>query len=374
MVLIPFRRLLAAALFASAIAGASAAAEATHQLVIFDSAEISFAGEQVDPLAVDDHIVLRNGQVVQRTIDLPPLPDDFAHTRRIVASVRVDPMIGERPGRLRPGDPWTRMGSVSVVKPGADLLPKSVDPNTIEDDRDLSSPEDDEIELVRFITGFGGAGTFEQDLTALAPLLAGTQTIRVYISTWLKPGWRVSMTLRYIEDQAGPRRPAFAVPVFNDQSVEADDHTLRTTVSIPDGLATPRLRVLTTGHATDGTAGDEFTARTNVLRVDGKVVAMFRPWSEGGGTLRPLNPTSGRITIDGRQLWSSDLDRAGWHPGLVVEPRLILLPELTAGRHTIEYSVLEIRPEDEDGELGYWRVSAILVADEPWPEPQENGR
>jgi hypothetical protein len=99
---------------------------------------------------------------------------------------------------------------------------------------------------------------------------------------------------------------------------------------------------------------------------------MFRPWREVGGTLRPLNPTSGRVRIKGRQLWSSDLDRAGWHPGLVVEPIVIPLPELTPGEHTIEYSVLNIRPEDEAGELGYWRISAILVADEPWPEQKEN--
>ncbi len=371
---IPFVRIWMLVMSVLAVVSSSAVGAArpdVHGIVVFDQVEISFDADLVNPQAVDNHVVLRNGQVVQRTIDLPAQPKNLRNARRIIAHITVEPILNERNGKLRPGDPWTRMGSISLVKPGADLMPKSIDPNTIEDDSDLPSPEDDEIELVRFITGFGGAATYEQDLTTLAPLLADTQTIRLYLSTWLDPGWRVSLTLQYIGSEAGPRRPVFAQHLFNDQSVEAADTTLRTTVTVPHGLATPRIRILSTGHATDGADGDEFTARTNVLRIDGKAVAMFRPWTENGGDLRNVNPTSGRITIEGRSLWSSDLDRAGWHPGMVVQTHMIPVPELTPGEHTIELSVLDIRPEDENGELGYWRVSAILVADEPWPESSE---
>lgn len=349
---------------------ASAARVKDRTVTIFDSASITYDAALVDPLERDDHVVLRNGQVLQRTIALPVLPKDMADATRITAVIVVEPVMIKDGKKQRPGDPWTRMGSVSIVKPGAELMPRSIPPDEIKDDVKLPSPEDDEIELVRFITGFGGATTFTQDVTALAPLLAGRQTIRLYLSTWLNPAWKVTLTLNYDGDEQGPRRPTFAENLFNDQSVNSDENTLSATVTIPDGLARPRIRILSTGHATDGTDGDEFTARNNTLKVDGKTIAMFRPWSEAGATLRKLNPTSGRITVDDRQLWSSDLDRAGWHPGLVVEPIFIPARELTPGKHTVTISIADIRPKDESG-LGYWRVSAIVVADEPWPEQEE---
>lgn len=92
--------------------------------------------------------------------------------------------------------------------------------------------------------------------------------------------------------------------------------------------------------------------------------------------LRESNPTSGRRTIDGRELWSSDLDRTGWHPGQAVEPMMIPVPELTPGTHEIELTIRGIRPkppgaDPDDPETthhGYWAVSAMVVADEPWPK------
>jgi hypothetical protein len=141
---------------------------------------------------------------------------------------------------------------------------------------------------------------------------------------------------------------------------------VQTDVVVPAGLARPRLHILATGHATDGAGGDEFISRTHVLRIDGVEVARWRPWSEDGGGLREANPTSGRTDIDGRSLWASDLDRSGWHPGRLVEPLRIPVPELTTGAHRIELEILNIRPKDQSG-YGYWRISAIAVADEPWP-------
>jgi len=341
-------------------------------ITVFDQAEVHYDAEQLEPVERPDHVELRNGQVVQRTIKLPKLPEDLTHARRIVARVSVEPVATRREGKLRPGDPWTRMGSVSLVKPGGELRPVALpaeEADRLDEMGNRPGPEADEIELMRFITGFGGASTFTQDLTALAPLLSGEQTIRLYVSTYMDPGWTVSLTLTYRDAGVGARRPAFAEPLFNDQSIEADSNTVTATVRIPNGLATPRIRILSTGHATDGTDGDEFTARTNELVIDGETIVMFRPWREQGGTLREVNPMSGRIAIEGRMLWSSDLDRAGWHPGEVVEPGMIPVPELTPGTHTVRLTVHDIRPEDESG-LGYWRVSAIVVADEPWPEPE----
>lgn len=167
----------------------------------------------------------------------------------------------------------------------------------------------------------------------------------------------------------GYRRPIWAAPIFNSE-VTAEKRTIKASVDVPKGLSRPRLHLLTTGHATDGAGGDEFISRSHVLRIDGIEVARWRPWSERGGPLRQTNPTSGRMEIDGRPLWASDLDRSGWNPGLLVEPIQIPLPELTAGRHAIELEILNIRPKDQSG-YGYWRVSAIVVCDEPWPPGDE---
>ena len=224
---------------------------------------------------------------------------------------------------------------------------------------------------MRFVTPFGGPATFTADLTALAPLLSGSTSVRVWISTWKQPAWRVTLTLTYSLDGVGYRRPAWAKPVFNGE-ITAAKNVLRTAIIVPQGLSRPRLQILSTGHATDGAGGDEFISRTHVLRIDGAEVARWRPWREDGGPLRTINPTSGRMLIDRRTLWASDLDRSGWLPGLLVEPLHIPLAELTTGTHIIELEILNVRPKDQAG-YGYWRVSAIAVADEPWPNDEGPG-
>ena len=81
-----------------------------------------------------------------------------------------------------------------------------------------------------------------------------------------------------------------------------------------------------------------------------------------------MNPWAARNTTKGRKLWSSDSDRSGWHVGLVVELVLIPVPELGRGSHTIELQIKDIRPRKPNEEdHGYWAVSAVVVADEPWP-------
>ncbi len=81
-----------------------------------------------------------------------------------------------------------------------------------------------------------------------------------------------------------------------------------------------------------------------------------------------MKPWAGRNTTKGRELWSSDLDRSGWHPGLVVEPVVIPVPELGPGSHTIELQIKDIRPKKtDDDDHGYWVVSAVVAADDPRP-------
>jgi hypothetical protein len=336
------------------------AAGAGDRLIeVFDSEEIHWIEEQKLVTEPDGFVMRHALQTVERTIDLPPAPKNQRDAQRITAIVQVEPIYSTVDGRLRPNDLWTRLGNISIVVPADDGGPIK------------------ELELVRFITGYGAPGTFKQDVTALAPHLYGRQTIRGFISTYSdKPGWKLSVSLRYTDEGVGQRRPVFAERVFHHPHVTAEHPKLETRVEIPTGLDRPRLRIITTGHATQGTmAENEFISCTHILRIDGEEIARWRPWSEGGGPLRPLNPTAGWNRIDGRVLRSSDYDRTGWHPGLVVEPLMIPVPELTPGRHTIELTILDIKekePLSEDGKRhhGYWYVSMAVVADEPWPIPE----
>ncbi|MBT8484582.1 MAG: hypothetical protein HKO59_17080 [Phycisphaerales bacterium] len=329
----------------------AAADDAVFQ--IFDEAVIQWDKLRPERIAPDGFVLRHAGHRVSRTLDLPPAPVTTANARRIIATVRADPVYTIRDGRRFPNDPWTRLGTVTVE---------------VRDDEGLVR----EAEIMRFITPYGASAVFEQDVTALAPLLAGTVTINGAIASYSdEPGWRLSVELRYCEEGAGHRRPTFAFPVFTEPRLHAEMPRLLAEVTVPSGLDPPRLRVISTGHATDGEARHEFVSCPHVLRIDGVEVARWRPWSEFGGVLRAANPTGGRLVIGGREIRASDLDRSGWHPGLVVEPLLIPVPELTPGRHEIEIEVLGIRPKDPPDEKGkehhgYWSISVIAVADRAW--------
>jgi hypothetical protein len=364
------------------------AAEGDSVVAVFDEVAIAWDEELVDNTSRDQHAVFDEGHTVQRVVELPPLPRNQRDAKRIIATVIVEPvLIEEEPGKFRPADPWTRLGSVSVALPSKPASPnaeherKDQEKTRGSQGRSGDRPSDqastqpaasrpaslNEVEIMRFITSFGGPVTFKQDVTALAPLLSGKRTLRVTISTYKNPAWKVTLTLSYASEGVGYRRPVWAKPLFNESAVTADKSKLRATIEVPQGLARPRLWIISTGHATDGTGGDEFISRTHILRVDGQEVARWRPWAECGNQLRQANPMSGRMTIDNRELWSSDIDRSGWGPGTVIEPMRIPVAELTPGRHTVQLEIVGIRPKDESG-YGYWRTSAVAVADEPWPE------
>lgn len=323
------------------------------------------------------HRVFKSGQQIEATVDLPAAPGNQRDAKRILATLIIEPIVVNESSKLRPGDPWTRVGTLTALAPpasGAKALNaqkgRSDAPNperaAQNSDVPASSTEPVEIELMRVITSFGGSATYTQDLTALAPILSGKATLRLFIGTHMKPGWNITLTLTYTTEGAGYRRPIWAHQLFRQDRVTAQNNTIQVSLDVPPGLARPRLQILSTGHASDGAGGDEFITRTHILRIDGREVARWRPWTEEGGALRPGNPMSGRDVIDGRELWSSDLDRSGWSPGLAVQPLRFSAPELIPGHHTIELEIVDIRPKDAKG-FGYWRESAIAVADEPWP-------
>ncbi len=222
-----------------------------------------------------------------------------------------------------------------------------------------------DLEIVRFITPYGGRGVYEVDVTPLAPLLRGPRTLRASIDTWTSPAWRIDVALRY-EPVAACDNAAWAAPLylrdsFNRQAMPSGDSA---TVEVPPGLARVVLRYFSTGHCTDGTDADEFVSKANVISVDGTVVARLHPWRDDCRRFRDRNPYCTRWT-DGS--WSSDYSRSGWCPGDAVLPaELDLTDHLAPGRHTIRFVVEDMRPRDEKGNFGYWRISAQLVG---WSRP-----
>jgi hypothetical protein len=187
------------------------------------------------------------------------------------------------------------------------------------------------------------------------------------VDTWSSPGWQVDFSLAYEPDSTYDA-PAWVFPVYYADSVNRQEHEegVEIPVEIPPGLARVVLRYFTTGHCTDGRDEDEFISKANVISVDGVVVARFHPWRDDCRRFRDRNPYCARWT-DGT--WSSDYSRSGWCPGVEVLPvEFDLTDHLTAGPHRIRMQVENIRPEDAEGNFGYWRISAGLIG---WDRPPE---
>lgn len=326
------------------------AVERPTSVVVFDKAEVSYAGADApktdDATAPRGDLVLRDrGQTIERTVRLPPEPEP-QRAMGVKGIVVVEPITDPKQPP-RPGDPWTRVGSVGVMVPMGGGRPPM------------------QVELMRFVTGYGAPGRFEADLTPLLPMLWGERTFRLHVGTWKDPGWRVTFELRYEPGTAGIRRPSMVVPLIDAPFVTSSTGRMQATFTLLPGLDRPRLRILSTGHGSE--MGDEFRPRTHVVRVDGVEVARWRPWREDGARSRLASPWAERRMVDGREVWASDADRSGWIPGALVEPFIIPLDELAPGRHRVEIEVLDIRKSPEGAPPDHWRVSMAVVADQAWP-------
>jgi len=276
-----------------------------------------------------------NGRVARTTVALP----DSRGPQRITALVTLRPV----PKSDRDvADRYDRAGNVRLaLGDGADL------------------------EIVRFMTAYGGQTEYEVDVSYLAPLLRGRRDFRTYVDTWVSPAWRLDFSLRYTPADSFPA-PTWAAPLYYAENFNAEQNGGgdSVTVTIPPGLSRVVMKYVSTGHCTDGRDEDEFVSKANVIAVDGVVVARFHPWREDCRKFRELNPYCARWT-DGS--WSSDYARSGWCPSQDVAPlEFDLTDHLTPGKHTVRFAVEGMRPKDKDGNYGYWRLSACVVG---WAKP-----
>ena len=273
--------------------------------------------------------------MVVRTIDLP----EITEPTRITARLTIHPLPKDDVSVF---DPWDRAGDIR-----------------------LATADSTDIQIVKFITSYGGMTDYEVDVSQLAPLLQGECTIKASIDTWLNPAWEIDFTLRF-ETDTSLNPPTWAAPLFLDKSFDrarADSGGVAGTVIIPANIKRVKMYYLTSGHCTDGRDADEFVSKDNVLSVDSAVVYRYRPWRDDCRQFRDVNPYTRRWS-DG--WWSSDYSRSGWCPGDIVSPlELDLTDHLTPGAHSVRAMIENIRPKGKDNQFGYWRVSAYVVG---WTE------
>ncbi len=294
-----------------------------------------------DPIHFDTHDsrgdaresihVLDNGRIIQTTVDLP----ESSSPVRILAHVSINPVPKDEQSMH---DNWDRAGSVLLMTEGQ--------PN---------------LELVKFVTAYGGQTDWTVDVSHLAPVLRGTRQLAAFIDTWVSPAWRVDVSLEFTEDSTSAVYH-WVTPVFFEDSFDFGtyaDSGVVVGAAIPGNQQRVKLFYMVSGHCTDGRGADEFVKRDNVLLADGTVVYRYQPWRDDCRQFREINPYTRRWSTG---VWSSDYSRSGWCPGDVVDPLVLdLTDHFAEGNHDIGIRIESIRPEGEDGHKGFWRVSAYLV-------------
>jgi len=260
---------------------------------------------------------------------------DFDTKHKITAHVAIHPIPKDEVSVF---DGWDRAGNVRLVREG--------------------HPD---IEIVKFITAYGGFTEYDVDVTYLAPLLQGECGFKGFVDTWASPGWKMDFSLTFAPSDYS-ETPAWIESAIYEESFNDDymgDDGVTVEVDIPNGMKQVIMNYLSTGHCTDGRDADEFVSKDNVIYIDGREVHRFKPWRDDCLRFRAINPYCRRWS-DGT--WSSDYSRSGWCPGDKVDPvRIDLTPYLTSGKHTLRFAVESMRPRDEFGHIGYWRISGYLM-------------
>lgn len=302
---------------------------------IFNQAMIHFNQDSMSIYNTEDVKSFDNGREIQTRLKLPKINQ----TTKITGHLEIIPIPKDH---LSVHDSWDRAGNIR-----------------------LSIDEMANIELIKFVTAYGGYTEYDVDLSHLAPLLQGEVVIKGFIDTWVSPGWKVnfSLTFETVEDSIKPAWNQGLVFIESFNKEEIDDNGLEIEVIIPQEMKRVLLYYLVSGHCTDGRDADEFISKDNVISVDGQVVYRYQPWRNDCRQFREINPYTKRWSSG---YWSSDFSRSGWCPGDWVEPLVIDLSDhLTPGKHTVTFRIENIRPKDENDNFGYWRVSSYLTG---WKE------
>ena len=348
----------------------------------------------------DDILRLDAGRVLLKKVKLP--------------KYELQPEVRLQVSLTSNGDPWDKSGSLFVIPTTADLSVLDIENKAVKKTQFLDSfpgiktteiankiykPS---IELLRFMTPFG-VGYFntdkrvealkpvyiprweeevvwKQDITHLLPVLEDEVYIGVFIDTWTKQGYNISVDLTFEESKI-PNHKKYAksiMPIINTIKYSADQkyydefsrQDLRVDFHVDKPLKNAKLYYTTTGHG-GHEDGDEFTRKENRIMLDQKLIKQFVPWRDDCASFRRFNPTSGvwtetttwkDKTIEER-IASSDYSRSNWCPGSDVVPEIIDLGDIESGEHEIVFSIPEAQAIIDD-KINYWMVSAYIVYEE----------
>lgn len=227
------------------------------------------------------------------------------------------------------------------------------------------------LHLLHAVTPFGGAATWEQDVTDLAPALVGKHRYRAFVSSVATAdgqasgsdaGFEVGVEL-VVTPGPPPREVVAVVPVFR-QRIEPATAPLGAEVTAPPGQSPLRARLFftTSGHGGKGNPPcDEFCKKQNTVSVDGMAVYDQAPWTDCPDTCTHV-PAS--LSCGGKS-WgykckenptacppSATYPRANWCPSKIVAPRVIDLPA-AAARRTVGLAIAKV--------AGYFEVGLVAV-------------
>lgn len=303
---------------------------------IFERAMVQFSPDSTASKNNNDITTFDNGRIIQKTIAIP----EYNQNQKITAVLNIYPIPKDA---LSVCDPWDRAGNVSLVI------------------------GEQKIEMIKFITAYGGHTEYTVDLSHLIqPLTEPKITVQAFIDTWSSPGWEIDFELTY-EPTDDTIAPVWITPVMFINSYTAEkygDKGYEQKVSIPDNIKRVQLYYLVSGHCTDGRDADEFISKDNLISVDDQIVYRYQPWRDDCKQFRDINPYTKKWSAG---YWSSDFSRSGWCPGDMVEPLILDLSDhLKPGEHSINVKVEDVRPKDENDQYGYWRISAYLVGWDQW--------
>ncbi len=380
-----------------------------YEVVVFENEIINFANQkQKIQFVADDFGQMGNGRIILRKIQIP----NFERTVKIKATIRLQSN----------GDRWDKSGSCFILPADTNSINifqaaqgRCTLPETGEEIEQLQGIIPGKnfkptIELMRFMTPFGvghysGDSTsnrlpvyipkwenevvYTEDISDLSSVFKNEIWVGIWIDTWTKEGYKVSLTLTFDESnlECDKQKTTHVEPLINtvayfNPKKNADifaRKNIEVKVRIPENATNVRLKYITTGHG-GHSGGDEFTKKRNILYLNDKEILSFIPWRDDCAAFRRFNPTSGVWLVKDtasyydpeakkylkkeieERLASSDLSRSNWCPGSGVHPVVVELPTIKSGDNIIRFSIPEAQKREEK-KHNHWLISAYLVWD-----------
>jgi hypothetical protein len=227
-------------------------------------------------------------------------------------------------------DHWDRTGSLQLV----------LNPDDPEEEWEY-------LEIMRHITPYRVGMCQYVDITPLAPLLRGRQTLVSWIDTWVGPGhsdgegWRITWDFVFYPGE--DRTADEIVNIWGRRSIEVGnldpDHTVDAQidpveVSIPADATRIEARLITTGHSFGNSENcAEFCVMRQDLYLDGERRSVL-PWR----TDCEHNPVN-----DQQGTWL--YDRNGWCPGAITIGDVIDITDMVVPGQTSTFD-FDIRLAD----------------------------